>query len=298
MRCPKCGAFMEDGKDTCMMCGTNARTYVPESNPNALFSSSNSSAFGSGNDFRTGGPTGAFNGAMGNNQMPPAYNPNKTFDKFDTSYKNAKYAPLNKEDRDIFDKYNDNKGLINTILVFILFGIIGFAGFLYYNSRTKEAKLEPVIQNLYFVVDDSFSKVNAGNGLSSVSYTKGNSQGIDCSITVKVGTDATNNHVDSFYNEIKELIEPQRDSNNEIMNEADIYTPSTSEAKINGNAWHYFNIFYKGMGSEEPLLLKNRYLTSMYSGAYYDITLLNYSNDATCSAALDNFTKSLKFVET
>ena len=30
MRCPKCGAFLEQGKVVCNMCGTNSTTYVPE----------------------------------------------------------------------------------------------------------------------------------------------------------------------------------------------------------------------------------------------------------------------------
>ena len=27
MRCPKCGAFIEDGKDTCFMCGANVNSF-------------------------------------------------------------------------------------------------------------------------------------------------------------------------------------------------------------------------------------------------------------------------------
>jgi len=89
MRCPKCGAFMEEGKDVCLMCGVNVKTYVPETNMNNSFGNGDS-AFGSGNDFRNPN-IGGFNRNNVNNN----------------DYKNASYAPLKNEDKDIFDFAED-----------------------------------------------------------------------------------------------------------------------------------------------------------------------------------------------
>ena len=35
----------------------------------------------------------------------------------------------------------------------------------------------------------------------------------------------------------------------------------------------------------------------MYKGYFYDIELVNNSNDTVCGASLDNFSKSLKFID-
>lgn len=285
MRCPKCGAFMQEDKDTCLMCGTNVKTYIPETNPNAMFSSSNSSAFGSGNDFRTG----AFSG-----NQSPVNNMNNV-----NNFGNKgpfKPAPVKKEDKDIFDYYQENKGLFTMLLVIFILGIVALSGYFYYNAMAKEVKLEPVIQNLYFTVDDSFNAL-ASNGNSTVSYAKSGVTGNDCMITVSVGTSASGNHVDDFFYQTKGVLEPEKDSSNSVINSLDIYTPAEGSASINGATWHYLNIFYRDSAKSDPILLKNRYLTSMDKGFYYDITLINFSNDAVCSASLDNFAKSLKFIE-
>ena len=58
MRCPKCGAFMEEGKDVCFMCGVNVRTYVPQNNNmnfnNGYNNNNVDPAFGSGANFNNG----------------------------------------------------------------------------------------------------------------------------------------------------------------------------------------------------------------------------------------------------
>ena len=44
--------------------------------------------------------------------------------------------------------------------------------------------------------------------------------------------------------------------------------------------------------------LRYKYLTAIYKGHFYDIELANNSNDNVCGASLDNFSKSLKFIDT
>lgn len=284
MRCPKCGAFMEQGKDTCLMCGTNAKTYVPESNPNAIFSNNNSSAFGSGNDFRQGMQTGAFQNGGNMNGGFTGYTPKAPFTP----------APIKKEDKDIFDFYEENKGLFNTIVVFVVFGLIALSGYFYYNSRIKEVKIEPKYQNLYFEVDESFSQQNGNNG--GVSFAKTGSAGSDCMISITSGSSTSGNHVQDFFTQSKGLIEPAKDSSNQVIDVLEIYTPSETDSVINGSTWYGLNIFYKESEKGNPTILKNRYLTSMDKGMYYDIVLTNFNNDPVCNASLNNFAKSLKFI--
>ena len=67
---------------------------------------------------------------------------------------------------------------------------------------------------------------------------------------------------------------------------------------INKTTWYYLNLFYKVNTSDASATsLKYKYLTSMYKGYFYDIELVNNSNDTVCGASLDNFSKSLKFID-
>ena len=66
---------------------------------------------------------------------------------------------------------------------------------------------------------------------------------------------------------------------------------------VNNNTWYYFYEYYRPTESGEYSLLKFRYLSSVYKGYYYDITLINNSNDNTCTVSLDKFIKTLNFVE-
>ena len=68
--------------------------------------------------------------------------------------------------------------------------------------------------------------------------------------------------------------------------------------KLNENTWHYINLFFKSSVNDDSATnLKYKYLTAVYNGYYYDIELLNNNNDAQCGASLDNFAKSLKFID-
>lgn len=281
MRCPKCGAFMEEGKNICPMCGTNAATYVPDNNMNS-FGNSNNSAFGSGNDFRS--PNTSSFSPMGNNN------------RFN-DYRNVDYSPIKNEDKDIFDKYQENKGLIKTILAVVFVAIVAFAGFKYFQSRSKPTELKPVIQNLYFKVDEGFEAVS-GNSQSQVTYIKSGEKGNACSISISYGASTSGDHVQDYFKAKKDSLEPELNADGKPVNELDVYTAQDSSFTLDNNTWYYLNIFYKAsLTSKEANILKYKYLTSLYKGYFYDIELVNNSNDATCNAALDNFASSLKFVD-
>jgi len=278
MRCPKCGAFLEEGKEICFMCGVNVKTYVPDKAMPANFNQD--TAFGSGNDFRNP------NERMLNNQIPPK-----------NDYRNVSYAPLNKEDKDIFDKYQENKKVIRVVFVLVLCVILGFAGYQYYKYKTKEPEILPIFQNLYFEVDKSLEAVN-GNGNGKLTYIKSGDKGNACSISITFGASTSEDHVYEYFKTQKDRLEPEKDKEGNIVNVLDIYVPDEGNYVSNDSTWYFLNIFYKNSIEGNPTLLRYKYLTSIYKGYYYDIELVNNSNDSTCNASLDNFAKSLKFIDT
>jgi predicted nucleic acid-binding Zn-ribbon protein len=109
MRCPKCGAFMEQGKDICFMCGTNAKTYVPaNNNNNNNFNRPVDSAFGSGANFNNNNNNNAVfgSGASFNNSNYNQMKENYLNSKKD--YRNVELKPVKNGERDMFDFFCDN----------------------------------------------------------------------------------------------------------------------------------------------------------------------------------------------
>ena len=278
MRCPKCGAFLEEGKVVCQMCGTNINEYVPNQNFNN-FNTNRDANFGSGNDFR--------NPSVGVNFQKSASNFN--------DYKKAQLAPLKDEDKDIFDKYAEHKTLIQTCLILLVFAIIAFVGYKYYGSKSKEIAIEPIIGNLYFTIDDSLVMTSQNN--NTLTYSKSGGKGNACSITVTSGTGTSGDHVREFFYTRKAALAPELDSSANVVDPLDVYTTSENEFQLKDNTWYFLNIFYKENDNSDPTILRYKYLTSMYGGFYYDIELVNNSNDEQCNASLNNFAKSLEFIE-
>ena len=144
MRCPKCGAFLEQGKVVCNMCGTNSTTYVPEQ----VAPSSNDGMFSTG--MNTGGAD--FSSA------PPAAN---KYGSISTKkdYHNVELVPVKNGEKDIFDFFSENKKLLSFVGILLLFGLIALIGWKYYEYKNKPPVIEPVLRNLYYEVDDSFETI-------------------------------------------------------------------------------------------------------------------------------------------
>ena len=298
MRCPKCGAFMEEGKDICFMCGVNTKTYVPTNNNNNMgFNNqmnqmNNNSTFGSGANFNNNSAFGSgagFNPNPNYNQMREQYNNSKK------DYRNVELKPVKNGEKDIFDFFSENKKIINIVLVVALVVILVLVGRAYYNSRTKEVELTPVLKNLYFEVDDTLTAVSDSSG--SHVYAKSGDKGTACSITITYGASTSGDHVTELFTSVKNNLEPELNADGSVVNALDVYTPQESSLTLNDATWHYLNIFYKETKDSEPTQLRYKYLTSVYNGFYYDIALVNNSNDAACKASLDNFARSLKFMD-
>ena len=280
MRCPKCGAFLEQEKVICNMCGTNSATYVPEqTNTNV-------------NDgmFSTGMNTG--NGDF--SSAPPATNKYASISA-KKDYHNVELTPVKNGEKDIFDFFSENKKLLSFLGILLVFGIIGFAGWKYYEHKNKPPVIEPVFRNLYYEVDDSFEAVEDTD--SKKTYSRSGTKGNDCSITITYGTSTTGDHVKEYFASVQTKKEPAKDSNGNVVNELEVYTPSEHKMTVNGSEWYYLNLFYKMNATDASATsLRFKYLTSVYKGFYYNIELVNHNNDSACTASLDNFSKSLKFI--
>lgn len=276
MRCPKCGAFMEDGKDICLMCGVNVKTYVPTQN---VSNQNNDSMFGSG---------------LGNNGFGGLNNQNVQTDN-KNDYRNVTLHPVKNGERDIFDFFSENKKVIKLFMIVLFLGVLFFAGFMYYKSKTKPVELEPVFNSLYFEIDDSFKAVASSNTL--VTYSKSGEKGNACSVSISLGTSTSDDHVNEYFNNIKKVLEPAKDEAGNIIDKLDIYIAQDDKIVLNKSTWYYLNIFYRTSLESEATQLRYKYMTSMFDGYFYDIQLVNNSNDALCNASLDNFSKSLKFIK-
>lgn len=345
MRCPNCGAFVEDGKAVCTMCGTpinnnnsnsldsnfnningnnmsggnmngnNSPFNTPQSfgNPNYgnnfgnmnTFNSNNVSSSYNMNQAFSGNPnanpsfsTGSAFGSGSSNMNQGMSKRQEEYEKKFNSYQDLDYKTnVKKEDKDIFDFFSENKTTIKIVACIVAFIILGIVGYKYYQYRTKPVKEEPVLLNLYFEVDSSLQQV-ASNSSSNMVYNKSGGKGSACSISVTYGSTTSGDHVQEYFSSKKKLLDPERDSNTNVVDELKIFTPSDSSMTINSIPWYYLNIFYKPAKDADPTVLKYKYLTTTHKGYYYDIELVNNSNDAACNASLDNFAKSLKFIDT
>ena len=329
MKCPKCGSFIEDGRNICPFCGNTLGGNSVGGNMN-FGNQFNNNPFGNGfsngfdnsfgqstqstnnvfssgfNNNGSGFSTGAFNGnpnpptfSNGNNNINPDFGGFSSTGAVNKGVENNSFPeikPLKSDEKDIFDFFSENKKLLTFLGFIILIGILVFAAFQYNKFKSKEVEIEPKIENLYFEVDDSLREVS-GNSQNSVVYSKSDDKGSACSITISYGTSTSGDHVNDYFQKVKTELEPERDNNNKVVNVLDIYTPSNGSMKINNVNWYYLNIFYKETKTSEPLILKQRYLTSVYKGYFYDIKLVNNNGDASCTASLNNFAKSLSFID-
>ena len=288
MRCPKCGSFIEDGKNVCFMCGANVNNEDGFSSPGQT-NYSDDGTFGSAANMQNRD----FNPSLNEEyyQKKEAYN-NRMND-----YKNASYdaASVNSK-KDIFDFLSENKTIVTIVLVILLVIVVGFVGVKVYQFKTADPKLEPVMKDLYYKVDDYFKNVssNSNQEIFAQSGNKGNS----CSITITYGTSTSGDHVQDYYKAIrdnkgKELY----DSDLNIIDKLNVPLYQEHNIIINDNTWYYLNEFYRPTEAGDYNILKYRYLSSMFKGFYYDITLINNDNDSTCNLALDKFVKTLEFID-
>lgn len=270
MKCPKCGAFVEDGKQICFMCGTNVNNFGAGSQPTF---SEYSSTFS--DDY---------------SKKKEEYN-----NRFD--YKKVDYNKnVPKEEKDIFDFFSENKTKIKIVGFFLVLVIAVFCLYKYVSYKTDVKPLVPVLNELYFEVDDTFKNVSSSQ--SEVVYVKTGDKGADCSIMVGFGTSTSGDHVQDLYKNIKANAESSyMDDDGTVIDQSLVPLYQESQININNTTWYYLNAYYRATEYGEYNILKNKYLSSVFGGHYYDITLINNANDNACNNSLDRFVRTLEFVE-
>jgi len=273
MRCPKCGAFLDDGKEICFMCGANVKTYVPNNNGNNFNVDSNFS-----------------NGNMNN-----SFNNNRFSNNVATQRETWKNVTVDDE-KDIFDFYEEHKKTIRIILIVILIVALVFGGFKYYQYKTTPVPDTPVIGNLYYEVDSSFEDLS-GSSSSGKQYTLSGDKGSDCTISITMASTTSENHVSEYFASVLEDLEPSRDKEGNIENELDVYSSQEKNVTIQDVTWYSLNVYYRKDLDSDFNILKHKYLAIVHNGYSYDIALANNVNSSQCNLSLDNFVRSLKFID-
>ncbi len=261
MRCPKCGAFMEDTRDVCFMCGTNVKTYNPAMQNGGFYNQQQ----GNSNGFPTNGD-------------------------YSQIYNNVKNG-----DSDVFDFFTDHKGLVSFIGFVLVIVVLFVSGFIYYKVRTKEVVLKPEFGQLYYKANSDIYTSTETPGFFTYGAV-GSQKGSSCSIKVDAAENTSANFVYKLYQQLELNLEPERDSKNNVLDPLKIYTLVEGEQVINDTAWSYFNVYYPAKAYESATLLKQRILAVVYNGYAYTVVLENTNNDTKCASALEAFERSLKFI--
>ena len=162
MQCPKCGVYLEDDRDTCFMCGAT------------ITNSSNSNEFN--NEF-----------SNNDNNLSSDYLAQKeAYENRFKDYRNVKIEDYNNDKQDIFDFFNKHKKgvkIVSAILILLAASAIIYAIVKY---KIDSKKTKPVLVDLYYEVDDSFSAQESKN---AVQYNKAITGG-QCTIIIYATKDS------------------------------------------------------------------------------------------------------------
>ena len=299
MKCPRCGAQVEDGKSVCFMCGAS------------INGGGNSSGFSSAEDsFSTGfsrdesrmqgGGIDDYNPSLDENyyRMKEQYNNSKE------SYKQKKEKVANTSyKKDLFDILSEYKLPIKIGLIVILMIIIGLLVTKWYKKKTADVVKEPVVNNvLYYEVDkNAFNEIQSGSSSNSATktYVLTGDKGNSCSISVSYGTVTSEDFISTYYKSIKtQSMANVYDNEYIVKDQLAVPMYQQDQLAVNGVAWHYLYQYYrKSYPGNDYSLLKNRYLNTIKDGYVYSVILTNNENDPKCNLYLDNFVRSIEFIK-
>lgn len=281
MRCPKCGAFLEEEAKHCFMCGLDLNAdNKGETNTNT------------DNGFFTANENRSFD----NQSYQEDYLKKK--EAYENRMNNYRDVPLEvkKGDGDIIDFYLQHKKAIHIILlVFVFLGLL-FGGYKLYQNRNTEVKHQALFGDLYYEIHASFVAIESTN--TSITYSKSGEKGSDCAVTLRYGSSTSGNHVEDYFGESLKKLEPSTDREGNILDELELFTTTRNELDIHDMKWYQLNVYYRpSLEVIQYSVLRNIYLSKVYNGFYYDIELVNHANTSFCNAELDSFMKSLEFIE-
>ena len=155
MRCPKCGAFLEEGKKNCFMCGASwSDASKKEEYNNASYKANEQNNFYQEQYLRQ----------------------KEEYKERMTDYRNVPIE-AQKGDRDIVDFYMAHKKIINFLLIVLLLVGVGVAVFKIYEKKNTVPPKEPLLGELYFEVDKEYIAIEQTN--TSITYSKSGDKGSD-----------------------------------------------------------------------------------------------------------------------
>ena len=156
MNCPKCGNYVDDGKDYCFMCGTKL----------------------GGSDFSS----------PGRNDVNPSlnedyYRKKEEYNNRLNNYRDVEIKRVENDKKDFIDIYTEYKMFFRIGGFLILAGLCVTIFLWIAKGGNKDEELKPALEELYFKVSDKLTNTNSANGL--LSYSLSNSKGTSCSISVE-----------------------------------------------------------------------------------------------------------------
>ncbi len=277
MNCPKCGSFIEEGKEYCFMCGTK---------------------IGSG-EFQSPGRSDE-NPSLNEEY----YRKKEEYKNRLRNYRDVEVKRADNEKKDIFDIYAEHNVLFKTVVLLIIVGVGFFIFFKIKTNQTKLAEKQGVANDLYYEVSSLMSKSGDGNV-----YSLSNGVGADCSIRVLYEASTSKDFKEDLYKIVEQEYVPQYDDkgNLEVGTQVPLY--QKGELQINGTSWYYINVLFKANEGDNYTFLKHKYLATTKNGFGYTIILTNNTivslnsranenpNYFKCVHILDGFTRSLEFVK-
>ena len=267
MNCPKCGNYVDDGKEYCFMCGTKL----------------------SSSDFSSPGRTDV-NPSLNDDY----YRKREEYNNRLKDYRNVEIKRVENDKKDFIDIYNEYKIFFKIGGFLVLAGIVVFLYLWIAKGNNKDEVLVPKLEELYFNVDEKLTNTN-NNG--TLIYSLSNPKGTSCSVTVYLDAQNSSDHVRDFFDFRSTALEPDYDDNGEVVDIMDVPLFQNGSISVNNNAWYYLNVFYRKNPSDNYTSLRYRYLSAGHNGRFYDIELANYDDSNECNTLQDSFLRSLKFID-
>lgn len=268
MNCPKCGNFVEDGKEYCFMCGTKL----------------------GGSDFSSPGRND-FNPSLNEDY----YRKKEEYNNRMNNYRDVEIKRVKDDKRDFIDIYTEYK-IFFKIGGFLIIAVAAVAIFLGISkSKNKEEQLKPSLQNLYYKVDSKLTNTSSNNG--DFIYSLSNDKGTSCAIRVYLDNSNSSDHVNDYFTVKEDQLKPVYDDYGDVTDVTSIPLYQRGSLRINNVDWYYLNVFYRKNPSDNFTSLRFKYLSAGHNGLFYNIELANYNDLAECNTLTDSFIRSLQFID-
>ena len=282
MNCPKCGNYVEEGKEFCFMCGTKLGE----------------------NDFSSPGRNG-FTSAVKNdfsssnyNNMPLSedyYKKKEEYNNRLNNYRDVEIKRVKDDKKDFIDIYKEYNIFFKVGGILFLIVLGSFIFVMVSKSINKEEVLKPVTQNLYYKVDSTLTKTSDNNGGDVYALT--NNKGVSCSVKVTIDNTSSSDHIKDYFSIKEGQLLPTYNDYGDVVDVSTIPLFQEGSIKINNVIWYYMNVYYRKNPSDNYTALRHRFLSAGHNGVFYNLELSNFDDLNECNLTLDSFLRSLQFID-